>query len=503
MTMPALSQATSLLNLRATALLLACAAAYPVAAQTAAGLAQYTSGQVSVSKGTGPATPLSKGDAIQAGDTITTGEQGRAQMRFSDGGFIALHGNSKFSVNGYVDAKDGGKDQFLVSLVTGGMRAITGLIGKRNPANYKVTTPTAVIGIRGSGFNVVHNANGTLSVTTELDAIDVCNTGGCIGLNVGESALVRNAQDKPVRTNIPATVAATSVTRQPAEVGNEANKDGVPSLVANALPQQVAAAPITPIITFGVSGVESNNAAYQRNNPSGTVTLDERGNPVAFVEEILRGAGENTGVVDNIKTAGSVATKDQLILGTWSKGVWTDNPNRANGVSTGLSPVAFFTGQSTSSSDLASLFGRTASYRFDQATPVLSSTGATGTLSGGNLTANFSGANTTVGVNLNVQFPGTGEGKVTNYAMSGNVSGVSTGFAGGLNISGGECSASTSKCGAIVSGSFIGPNATRAGLTFAANNTNYGTFVGAAGFTQTSLSSAAQQPHAGPTLSGK
>ncbi len=29
------------------------------------------------------------------------------------------------------------------------MRAITGLIGKRNPANYKVTTKTAVVGIQG------------------------------------------------------------------------------------------------------------------------------------------------------------------------------------------------------------------------------------------------------------------------------------------------------------------------------------------------------------------
>jgi FecR protein len=499
-----LSQAPSFLNLRATALVLASATAYPVAAQnasaqTAAGLAQYTSGQVTVSKGTGAGTPLVKGDSIQSGDTITTGEQGRAQMRFSDGGFIALHGNSKFSVNGYVDAKDGSKDRFLVSLLTGGMRAITGLIGKRNPNNYKVTTPTAVIGIRGSGFNVVHNANGTLSVTTELDAIDVCNQGGCIGLNLGESALVKNALDKPVRTNIPATVAATSVTRQPAEVGNEANKDGIPNLVSNALPPQV---PVAPIYAFGVSGVESNNAAYQRNNPGGTVTLDENGNPSAFIEQALRGAGENAGVVDNIKTAGSVATKDQLILGTWSKGVWTDNPNSANGVSTNLSPIAFYTGQSTSSADLAGLFGRIASYRFDQATPVLSSTGATGTLlNNSNLTANFSGANTTVGVNLNVQFPATGAGAVTNYSLSGNVASAAPGFAGSLAIIGGDCS--LNKCGAIVSGSFIGPSATRTGLTFAANNTNYGTFVGAAGFTQSNLSSAVQTSHAGPNLIGR
>jgi hypothetical protein len=489
------SPAPSFLNLRATALVLACAAAYPVAAQTAAGLAQYTSGQVTVSKGTGAATPLVKGDAIQSGDTITTGEKGSAQMRFSDGGFIALHGNSKFSVNGYVDAKDGSKDQFLVSLLTGGMRAITGLIGKRNPNNYKVTTPTAVIGIRGSGFNVVHNANGTLSVTTELDAIDVCNAGGCLGLNVGESALVRNALDKPVRTNIPATVAATSVTRQPAEVGNEANKEGVPNLVINALPQQVA---VVPTYAFGGMGLIPG-APYVAQYTSGAVTLDAQGNPIAYVALDKSGGGENTGEVANIQRAGSVANKDQLILGTWSSGVWSTNPNSANGVSTNISPLAFFTGQSTSSTDMASLFGRTASYRFDQATPVLSSTGATGTLlSSSNLTANFSGAGTTVGVNLNVQFPATNSGTVTNYAMSGNVSGANTnGFAGSLSISGGGCN---NNCTAFASGAFIGPNAARAGVTFAGNTPNHGQFVGAGGFAQTTLASAVQQSHASRNL---
>ena len=475
--MNTLKNSTPDLNFRATLLLLACTAAYPVAAQTAAGQAQYAQGVVMVSKAGAAGTALAKGGAVQTGDTITTGEKSNVQMRFSDGGFIALHANSKFTINGYVDVKDADKDQFFVELVGGGMRAITGLIGKRKPANYKVTTPTAVIGIRGSGFNIVHNANGTLSVTTELDAIDVCNKGGCLGLNVGESALVRNAQDRPVRTNIPATLAAPSVTRQSFEVGNEAEKSGQSSLVAH------AAASATQV--FGINGLQPNNTGFLRQYFDGTVRLDASGQPIGYTAAGNTGSGENTGVVSNIQRVGSAANNDELVLGTWSAGVWRDGAAGSPSVNNGLAPVSFFTGQGTSGADLAGLSGKTAVYNFGQATPVLSSSGITGSLlPSSRLTANFSGANTTVGVSLDVRFPAAAgnASPPTDYAMRGTVSAAGPGFAGNLSISGAACA--TGCGGGAVSGAFIGPNASRAGVSFAGSTSQHGTFVGAAGFSQ-------------------
>jgi len=44
-------------------------------------------------------------------------------------------------------------DSFLYSLVRGGLRAVTGLVGKRgDPEAYKLGTETATIGIRGTSF---------------------------------------------------------------------------------------------------------------------------------------------------------------------------------------------------------------------------------------------------------------------------------------------------------------------------------------------------------------
>jgi hypothetical protein len=119
---------------------------------------------------------------------------------------VSLQPNTEFKIANYVDEADPKQDRFLVDLLRGSMRAITGLIGKRNRENYKVTTTTATIGIRGSGFSVGYNPDGSLGITTELDGIEVCNAGGCVGLTAGESVRVINNAEAPVRTNVRANV---------------------------------------------------------------------------------------------------------------------------------------------------------------------------------------------------------------------------------------------------------------------------------------------------------
>ena len=162
-------------HLQQTLLVLALAAIYPIQAGAAAsaGIAQFIAGDVNVRSADGKTGALLKGKDIESGQAIVTGANGRAQVRFSDGGLISLQPNTEFKIATYVDKADPQQDRFLVDLLRGSMRAITGLIGKRNRANYKVTTTTATIGIRGSGFNVGYNPDGSLGVSAEKDAIEV------------------------------------------------------------------------------------------------------------------------------------------------------------------------------------------------------------------------------------------------------------------------------------------------------------------------------------------
>ena len=194
---------TSDLTLARLALLMTMTAAWPLSGLAGAGLLQFAAGEVQLRRGE-TLSSLSKGAELDAGDVVLTGSSGRAQIRFSDGGLVALYPDSQFTVTRYADGAGTGEDHFVVHLLRGGMRALTGLIGKRQPANYRVITPTAVVGIRGSAFLLAMDVNGRVMVSCEQDAIEVCTEAGCVGLRSGESVRVASARDLPAYTHTPA-----------------------------------------------------------------------------------------------------------------------------------------------------------------------------------------------------------------------------------------------------------------------------------------------------------
>ncbi|OYD48686.1 FecR family protein [Acidovorax kalamii] len=182
------------------ALLMGMVAAWPLTGLAAAGLVQFTAGDVQLRRGDS-LSRLAKGAELDGGDVVLTGTEGRAQIRFSDGGLVALYPDSQFTVTRYADGAGTGEDHFVVNLLRGGMRALTGLIGKRNPSSYKVITPTAVVGIRGSAFMLAIDANGKVLVSGEQDEIEVCTQAGCVGVTAGEAVLVLSDLELPVYTH--------------------------------------------------------------------------------------------------------------------------------------------------------------------------------------------------------------------------------------------------------------------------------------------------------------
>jgi hypothetical protein len=95
---------------------------------------------------------VANGDALYEGDLVTTTDRGYAVLSFSDGTKITLRPATSFAIDKYTHDQGTTESAFL-RLVKGGMRAITGLIGKRNPGGVHVTSVTATIGIRGTSFD--------------------------------------------------------------------------------------------------------------------------------------------------------------------------------------------------------------------------------------------------------------------------------------------------------------------------------------------------------------
>ena len=76
-------------------------------------------------------------------------------LAFHDDSRLTLGSTTRFRVDSYVfDEKNASKGRSFVSLLRGSMRAATGLIGKENKSNVGYTTPTATIGIRGTGLDL-------------------------------------------------------------------------------------------------------------------------------------------------------------------------------------------------------------------------------------------------------------------------------------------------------------------------------------------------------------
>jgi len=197
--------AYNVFRLKNQALLVALAAAYPVVAQ-AAGVAHldFASGSVVAVAAGGGQRNVGKGAEIGSGESIVTGDGGRAQLRFSDGGMISLQPKTEFKVDDYrYSGKDDGEEKGFFSLIRGGMRVITGLIGRRNRDAYKVTTSVATIGIRGTEYTADFNPAGEeLRVHTGEGAVEVCSGAGCVVLGAGESGIVGGRNAQPQRTEV-------------------------------------------------------------------------------------------------------------------------------------------------------------------------------------------------------------------------------------------------------------------------------------------------------------
>src|SRR5574340_1352704 len=119
------------------------------------------SGSASVADPSGQPVAVSAGQKIYEKQTISTAPDGEVHLATVDGGIVAIRQNTEFRVDEYrADGSSG--DRIFMSLVRGAIRSITGWIGKHHAPGYRITTPTATIGIRGTDHEttVIEETNG-------------------------------------------------------------------------------------------------------------------------------------------------------------------------------------------------------------------------------------------------------------------------------------------------------------------------------------------------------
>ena len=121
------------------------------AAAEVVGKAVFTRGVATNQKPDGTLVVMGKDTPIEEGDVLSTGAGSFAILRFNDGTSMNLRPDTVFKVESF--AHDQGEESALMRLFKGGLRAITGLVSKRNPDGVKIRTAVATIGIRGTDFS--------------------------------------------------------------------------------------------------------------------------------------------------------------------------------------------------------------------------------------------------------------------------------------------------------------------------------------------------------------
>ena len=170
--------------------------AFPHAAMSAVGRVEFAIGNVTASSANGTEKNLIKNMEINSGDTIQTLE-GRAQLRFEDGGYISLQPNTQFKVEDYhYSGKADGSEKGFFQLLKGGLRAISGAIGKSNKQAYRLNTPVATVGIRGTEF-LTQLVGTRLLVKVGDGAVYISNAGGDLILYKGQTGEVSGLNNKP------------------------------------------------------------------------------------------------------------------------------------------------------------------------------------------------------------------------------------------------------------------------------------------------------------------
>jgi hypothetical protein len=198
---------------------------------------------LSVKRSDGTSKILSVKSEIQSGDTLSTQTETYARVKFADGGEVVLRPGTQLKIEKYSfnEAKPE-SDSMVLSMLKGGLRAVTGLLGKRSHDKVAYSTPTATIGIRGTHFGALYCNNDCGDVPTTsgkapenglyLDvtsgAISATNQGGEQVFNAGQFGFVKDATTPPVvvppqdgiQVTMPSSIAENKGTGKGVGAGN-------------------------------------------------------------------------------------------------------------------------------------------------------------------------------------------------------------------------------------------------------------------------------------------
>ena len=119
---------------------------------------------------------LEAGVPVYVGERIKTGRTGLVQLIFTDDTKLVIGPNSSLVIETYLLSSRSTVEKFAINALGGSFRFIS---GKSRKQAYSITTPTATIGIRGTGFDIAVRPSFT-DLLALFGVPELCSNRNCI-----------------------------------------------------------------------------------------------------------------------------------------------------------------------------------------------------------------------------------------------------------------------------------------------------------------------------------
>ncbi len=160
-----------------------------------AGTIIFANGTVKVKSKKGDIRKIKRGSKVRPGETVITGKDSRVQIRTGDGSFISLPPKSELVIAAHKHTGPIEKQHSSLDLVKGGMRAVTGLIGKNKPDHFRITARGSTIGVRGTEFVVQICDDDECNQAAKGKEKDPADNGVYVGIVSGAITVQKNKKE--------------------------------------------------------------------------------------------------------------------------------------------------------------------------------------------------------------------------------------------------------------------------------------------------------------------
>jgi hypothetical protein len=142
-------------------------------------------------RGTGGKRTLVVGADIFIGDRVVTGSTGLVQILFSDDTELVVGPRSSLVIEDYLLREDGSAGKLAINALSGTFRFVTGGSPK---ASYSINTPTGIIGVRGTAFELFVTKQAHWLMEQQGATINCNKSGDCVTAKKAcEIAVVRKS----------------------------------------------------------------------------------------------------------------------------------------------------------------------------------------------------------------------------------------------------------------------------------------------------------------------